>query len=514
MKRVFWYFLALLLVMGAGNQFVFAANQPSTLVIAAPADVRILDPAVNFDNASWRQTYVGYDRLVQYDGSSTRIKPMLAKSWEVSKDAKVYTFKLRKDARFHDGTVVDAKAVKFSFDRLKKIGKGPSEAFAPLKEVQVVDQFTVRFILDYPFGPFLSTLATNGASIVNPRVMEFEKDGDLGQAYLADRMMGSGPYKIKEWVRDQRLVLEANNDYWGGRPRIQQVIIRIVPESSAQRMMLLKGEVDIAEGILIDQYAKLRNEPNVTVFEAPSQLTNIVYMNNKRPPLNNPKVRQALSYAVDYEGIIKHVLQGNATQMRGPIPRGMWGYDENLLQYKYDPAKAKRLLAEAGYPNGFKLKIMYADRVPTWEQEVLALQASFAEIGVKLEPELYAWPTLREKVDRADFDLSMGIWSPDYADPYMFMHYWFHSSNQGLSGNRAFYKNEKVDALLEQAAMSPSQQERIRLYQQAQKIIIEEPPYIFLYQRNFLLPMSKRVKGFVFNPMLENIYNFQNMSLE
>lgn len=513
MKKYLWLsVLALLCAIGLGSGSVLAAR--TTLVIAAPTDVRILDPAVTFDNASWRQTYVGYDRLVQYDGASTKVKPMLAESWEVSADAQTYTFKLRKDVKFWDGTTVNAAAVKFSFDRLMKIGKGPSEAFEALKETAVVDPYTVKFTLKYPFGPFLSTLATNGGSIVNPKVMDFEKNGDLAQGYLADHILGSGPYKLTEWVRDQRLVLDAIDNYWGGNPKIRQVVVKIVPEPSAQRMMLVKGEVDVAEGILIDQLAELRKDPNVVVFESPSQYTNIVYLNNKREPLSNPKVRQALSYAVDYQGIIKGVLRGYGTQMQGPIPDGMWGHSKSVLQYKRDVAKAKKLLAEAGYPNGFKLKIMWSDYNPTWEQEVMILQANFADLGVKLEPEMYAWPTLRDKVDRADFDLSMGIWTPDYADPYMFMHYWFNSKNWGLSGNRAFYKNPKVDDLLEKAAVSPSQKERESLYLEAQNIIMSEPPYLFLYQKNFLLPMSKHVKGFVFNPMLVNIYNLKDMSLQ
>lgn len=499
--------VALLVPLQAGR----AAE--TTLVILIPSDVANLDPAFCMDNVEWRQTYVAYDRLVQYDGKSTKVKPMLAESWDISPDGKVYTFRLRRDVKFWDGTPMDANAVKFSFDRVQKMGKGPSEAFTVLSEVKVIDAHTVQMVLRHPFAPFLSCLATNGGGIVNPKVMREEKNGDLAHEYLSTHLMGSGPYKLKEWVRDQHIILEANPDYWGGKPKISTVVMKIVPEPGAQRMMLLRGEAHIAEGLLIEQIQKLRGEKGIVIVEDPSQYCCYVYINTQRKPLDNPKVRQALAYAVDYQGIIKSILQGCGTQMRGPIPAGMWGHSESVFQYQRDVAKAKQLLAEAAVKN-LKLKILYSDRVPTWAQEVMILQANFRDIGVKLEPEMYAYATMRDKIDRGDFDLCMGVWMPDYADPYMFMTYWFDSRNFGLAGNRAFYSNPKVDALIRQAAVSSSQPEREKLYLDAQNIIVRDCPYVFLYQKNYLLPMRSNVRGFVYNPMLTNIYNLLDMWVE
>lgn len=485
----------------------------STLVVLIPSDVANLDPAFCMDNVEWRQTYVAYDRLVQYDGKSTTVKPMLAGSWDISPDGKVYTFRLRRDVKFWDGTPLDASAVKFSFDRVIKMGKGPSEAFAALAEVKALDAYTVQMVLNYPFAPFLSCLATNGGGIVNPKAIQYEKNADLAHDYLSTHLMGSGPYKLKDWARDQHIILEASPDYWGGKPKIGTVVMKIVPEPAAQRMMLLRGEAHIAEGILIDQMDKIRSEKGVTVVEEPSQYCCYVYINTQHKLLDNPKVRQALAYAVDYQGIIKSVLQNYGTQMRGPIPAGMWGHGEAVFQYHRDVAKARQLLAEAGVKN-LKVRILYSDRVPTWAQEVMILQANFQDIGVKLEPEMYAYATMRDKIDRGDFDLCMGVWMPDYADPYMFMTYWFDSRNFGLAGNRAFYSNPKVDVLLRRAEASTSQLEREKLYLEAQDIIMEDCPYIFLYQKNYLLPMRSNVKGFVYNSMLTNIYNLQDMWID
>lgn len=489
------------------------ANSPDVLVIAMPSDVGTLDPHVSMDNQSWKVTYVAYDRLVRYKEGSTDIEGALAESWQVSEDGLQWTFRLRPGVKFQDGTPLDAHAVKFSFDRLKKIGQGPSDAFPTLKAVEVVDPLTVRFVLSEPFAPFLSTLATNGASIVNPKVMEHEKDGDMGQNYLAEHTMGSGPYKLAEWVKDQYLKLEANPDWWGGKPKFKTVIIKIVKEPAAQRLQLEKGDIDIAEGITIDQIAELRQNPDIAIVESPGLMVDYMYINTQRPALRDKRVRQAISYAIDYQGIIASVQQGYATQMRGPIPKGLWGHDETVMQYGYDPDRARSLLQEAG-ATGLRLELIYADRMPWWEQEAQIIQANLAEVGIQVQLTKLAWPTLRERVDRGEFDLCLGIWSPDYADPYMFMNYWFDSDNWGLAGNRAFYKNDQVDRLLREAARLTDRNERTKLYSEVQRIVMEDAPYVLLYQKNFVLPMRKTVRGFTYNPMLEGIYNLESMSKE
>ena len=494
---------------------VLGAAGTDTLVVGVSSDIHTLDPGVSSDNYDWRQIYPCYDRLVKYkvvDGrGSTEVEPHAAESWTVSDDGTVWTFKIRKGIAFDDGTALDAEAVRFAFDRTLKIGKGPADNIGAIASMSVKDPYTLEITLKNAYGPFLQTLATDGASIVNPGVMKHEKDGDLAQAWLAENTDGSGPFKLTEWTRGQRAVLEAKQDYWGGAPKLKKAVVRFMSESADRRMALERGDIDISENVLIDQIPALVGNPDVVVKRYPSQLVEYVYLNNQKPPLDNPKVRNALCYAVDYKGIIDYVLQGNGVQMRGPVPQGMWGHKEDLFQHSRDIEKAKALLREAGADNGLELTLIYSERRASWEQIATILQSNFAEIGVKLKLELMANPTLRDRVDKGDFELCLGAWSPDFADPFMFMNFWFDSKNGGLPGNRSFYKNDEVDALVRKAASIADQSERTKLYYQAQEIVMKEAPYIFLYQVQTIVPMRKNVMGYVYNPMLESMYNFESI---
>ena len=324
------------------------AAGPDTLVVGVPSDIHTLDPGVSSDNYDWREIYPCYDRLVKYrtiDGKgSTEVEPQVAESWTVSDDGTIWTFKIRPGIVFDDGTPLDAAAVEFSLQRTLTIGKGPADNISAIKSMNVIDANTLEVTLKNAYGPFLQTLATDGASIINPAVMKHEKDGDLAQGWLNEHTNGSGPFKLIEWTRGQRAVLEAKPDYWDGAPRLKKVVIRFMSESSDRRMALERGDIDIAENILIDQLPALEKNSDIIVKRFPSQLVEYVYVNNQKAPLNNPQVRQALSYAVDYKSIIDFVLQGNGVQMRGPVPQGMWGHKSDVFQYTRDVAKAKSLL--------------------------------------------------------------------------------------------------------------------------------------------------------------------------
>lgn len=505
---------------GSGSSSGGGSKIPKdTVVLGLGVDLATLDPAVSMDNKSWQVTYPTYERLVKYkttsDGkASTEVEGSLAKSWTVSDDGLTWTFKLNPGHKFADGSAVDANAVKFSIERVKKIKKGPADYFKMVKSVEAPDPETVVFTLDKPFAPFLYSLAVNGASVVNPKVMDQEKNGDLGSGYLATHTMGSGAYELKDFTPSQKITLDLNKNYSGTAPSIKNVIFNVIKDPSAQRLQLEKGDIDIAEGIPMDQIDQMKSNKDVHIYEDPSLLTSIVYINNQKETTNDVKFRQALAYSVDYQGIIEGAVKGRGEQLVTPIPKGMWGRDDSITGYKQDINKAKDLLAQSAGAGTKQLTLLYSDNQGFNEAQALMLQNNIKQLGIDLKLEKVAWATFRERVDKGDFELAMGTWSPDYADPQFFMSYWFDSSYFGLAGNRAFYKNDEVDGILRQAEALTDQNARIDLYKKAQHMVLEDSPYLFLFQTNVLTPMRSNIKGFAYNPMLDQMYDFEHMSKE
>ncbi|MDE3239026.1 MAG: ABC transporter substrate-binding protein [Paracoccaceae bacterium] len=492
-----------------------AITPTDTLVIAKAADPQTIDPAVTIDNNDMTIAYPAYQRLVAYevkDGKGqTTVTGQLAQSWTVSADGKVWEFKLKPGNTFSDGSPVDAAAVKFSFDRLMKLAQGPSEAFPSGLKVDAVDALTVRFTLPQAFAPFLFTLANSGAAIVNPKVMEHQKDGDMGRGWLSAHTAGSGAFELGKWEKGQSITLVPNPRYNGAAPALKSVDIRIIPDASARRLALEAGDVDIAESIPVDQTKALAKVAGVKVETYPSLLVTYLYLNNAKPPFNDLAARKAMVEAVDRAGIIDGIMLGHAQAMNGPIPKGMWGYDATLPAPKFDIAAARKTFASLGLA-GKTLTFALSDRDPAWNTIALAVQANLAQAGVKVKLESSANASYRDRLGAGDFQIAIGNWSPDFADPYMFMNYWFDSAKKGLSGNRSFYSNPKVDELVRAAAVETDQSKREAMYQAAQKIAVDDAAYVYLFQRNTQLAMRDTVHGYVFNPMLEQIYDFATMS--
>lgn len=490
------------------HQTAFAAEL-GVFTLGKAGDPDNIDPAVTGTNNSFTVTYPAYERLMKYNGSTSDMVGELAASWEASPDAKVWTFKIAKGHKFADGTPVTNEAIKFSIERVVKAGKSQSKQFTQVTNIELVDADTIRFTLENPSATFLSLLAGSGASIVNPAIMQHEVDGDLGQAYLADHTMGSGAYQVTSWEKGQQIVLEPNPHY-AGESALKKVVIRIIKDASARRLQLEKGDLDLVEDLPSDQLESLAGAEGVTIVDEPGFFVTYLYLNNKSAPLDNVKVRQAISYAMDYQGIIDGVLHGKAKQMRGAVPSGMWSHDETVKQYNYDPEKAKTLLAEAGVTNA-KLGYLYAKTDPNWEVTGLVLQQALEPLGITLEMQENDYPTMRDKIDKGNFDIAAGNWSPDLADPSEFLKWWFDSKYHGLSGNRAFYSNPEVDKLIRDADVISDQTAREEAYKKVQAITSEDAPYVMLFQRNFQFAMGKNVEGYVYNPMLLQMYNFADM---
>ncbi len=493
-------------------QSASAATPPDTLMIGKPSDPQTLDPAVTIDNNDWTITYPAYQKLVAYKvengKGSTEVQGDLAASWSTSADNLVWEFKLKPGNKFDDGAEVNADAVKFSFDRLMKLKQGPSGAFPDDMLVTVVDPLTVRFTLKAPYAPFLYTLAHNGGAIINPDVA---KKSDDVSAYLSNHTAGSGAFRLDSWQKGQSLTMVQNSYFTGPKPALKKVVVKIIGEASVRRLQLEHGDLDIIEDMPQDQLDALSKKSGVVIGDYPSLRVTLLYLNNKKAPMNNPDARRAIVDALDYDGIINGILKGKAKPMNGPIPQGMWAYDSKLPPFKQDVAKAKADLAKVS-PTVSNLNFMYSDKDPNWEPIGLTLQSNLASLGVNLKVEKLANATMRERLGQGDFDVAIGSWSPDFADPYMFMNYWFDSKLQGLAGNRSFYENPAVDKLIRESAATNDSTKRTELYQQAQKIVLNDSVYAYLYQKAYTLPMRDTVKGYVFNPMLEEVFNIDTIT--
>ncbi|WP_078547764.1 ABC transporter substrate-binding protein [Litchfieldia alkalitelluris] len=479
--------------------------ETDVLNFATNQDIPHLDPHATAANTSFRVTYMLYDRLVTYDGTDTEPKPQLAEKWEVSDDGLTYTFFLRKDATFHDGTPVTAEAVEYSFIRAIDVGKSAAGIFAKVIDkdsFEIIDDHTINITLKKPFGPFVKTLGTVFGNILNPNLADHHGD-DLGEGYLADKEVGSGPYVLESWDRGQKLVLKRNENYWGDTPTMETVNILIIPEPSTARLMLEKGEIDLIDETMIspDVLLEMDGKNGVEVVESPGYGIDYFPINMTKQPLDNKLVRQAIAHAINYDVIIENIFLGGGDRIGGIVPSGMFGFNEATKIYEYDLDKAKSLLKEAGQEDGFTMELAISENNEVRKNIAVMLQSDLAKIGITVEIKTYAWPTFLDLVTSGKHDIGLVSWTPDYPDPDYNLWYFVHSESKGPGFNLAFYENDRVDELLEKGRKSVDDSERDAAYKEIQDIMAEDVPYIFIAQKSIKAPMKNWVKGYEINPM-------------
>ncbi len=485
-------------------------------VFATGHDTGSLDPAAGASNSQYAVLYDLYDRLVTIRGESTDVQPMLAESWEVNDDATEYTFYLRKDAKFHDGTPVNAASVKFSFDRILKTGKLGASMFKPYidpNEIETPDEWTVTFNLKQAFPGFLPALGSGCALIHNPAVMQHEQDGDLGAAWAATNDCGSGPFILESATLGEQVVFKRNDDYWGQKPAFEKVIIQVVPEASTQRAMLEKGEVDMIDGrgLNWETLEQLAKTEGISVVDR--ETFDILYMifNTEKAPFDDLKVRQAVASALDYDGIIEGIYLNHAVRLNCATPKGLFGHDESLPMPERDVERANELMVEAGHPDGFDVEFSIGQDA-AWQKLAVKIQADLDEIGVRINIRQYAWSAYYEKLSAGDFNMALCGWTPDYADPQYNIWYFYYSENAGPGYNWAFYRDPEMDEMIMTAGSISDQAERQRLYTDLQARANADLPYLWLAQMKNGQPMRTWVKGYVMNPMNNWYVPFSQMS--
>jgi peptide/nickel transport system substrate-binding protein len=499
-----------------------AAEKRAILIMAANQDMPNIDPAVTPMSVYTASALVAlYDPLLMYRGD--KMVPHLATSVMSSPDATEWTIKLNPAARFQDGSPVNAEAVKYTFERVLRIKKGPAWMWLPImddKSITVVDGSTLRVKLTKPFSLFDRTLPN--LLVVNPKVAKANDKGDDGQAWLVNHSAGSGPFKVngENWRHGSQYELIADPKYWKGWPkegRLDGYIWKIVRESSAQKLALIKGEVHGAQNISPDDVAELQKTAGLRVeqYTGVSPHRVVMHHGHSSKYLGDINVRKALAHAYDYSAVPK-IYAGHAEVSKGPVPPPVPGFADTLPLYSYDLDKAKAFLAKSPWPNGgFTLDYIYPAGYDVAKNLGAILLAGAAKLNIKVTLTPMVWAnvlSMRTKSETMPQMISLWL-APLYGDADAQLFSQWHSDSWGR-GNYSFYKNPRVDDLLDRARRSTDPKARAELQGQAQRIIVEDCVDIFTAIEKATYVWRSNVKGYVHTPMRERNPLFAEMWLE
>jgi len=473
-----------------------------TLTVAYSEGGQTLDPAEANDLTSDTLVLALYDQLVTYgvkqvDGAdiadTTDIKPMLAESWKVSDDNLTYTFKLRTDAKFHSGQVVNADAVVYSLDHIKNSNSGGFlYQQATIDSYKKIDDSTVEVKLTRPNQLFLQILAMYSFSILDPSVIQ----GDANE-FLKTKTAGSGPFTLEKWDPASEAVFKANDNYWQERAKLDKVTMKFMKEASTRTLMLDKGDIDLAMEIPAKDIESLKANKNITVRSDASNRILYLGLNNNMKPFDNVKVREAMAYAIPYDSLIKDVMYGQAKQMKSIVASNTPGFTDAGYVYKYDLEKAKSLLAEAGYPDGFTFDFTLGSGFSDWEDTATILQAELKKIGVTMNIKKLARAQFLEQLKTGNVQSFISKWTSFVNDPEYHLGF---LANAESSSNYVHYKNDKVQELLKTAAVETDKAKRDAQYGQIQEQINTDSPYLYMYEYNRLVSFNNSVKGYIFFP--------------
>ncbi len=480
-------------------------------------DPVIFNPILSTDTPSGFINERVYSGLVRSNENLEMIGD-LAESWEFSDDGLVWTFKLREDVKFHDGEPLTSADVKYTYDAIKHPDYTGVRAtnFKSVEKIEAPDDYTVVFHLNEPFAPLLTYLSYG---ILPKHIFEQTSIKDMKTNEACMEPIGTGPYKYAEWQKGQHIILEANEDYYGEGPFIEQVIVKFYQDEQVMLAALEKGDIDYMGSIPVDDIDRVKEEygDRLEFVEVPANGYTYMGLKQTHPILSDIKVRKALMYGLNRQGIVDDLLQGYGTLMNANIAPVSWAYAEGELEeYAYNPDKAKDLLEEAGWVEGadgirekdgekLSFSVLTSSGSKVNESVLMIAQEDWQKIGVEIEPEFIEWSVLCEQyLDVAEFEAYVLAWSlgldPDF---YIFFHSDAAVDEKGqlVGFNDVEYKNERVDELLEEGRKEMDPDKRKEIYWEAQKIINDELPYVFLFSRNYVSAMDKKVKGVVWSTL-------------
>ncbi|MEW6265617.1 MAG: ABC transporter substrate-binding protein [Thermodesulfobacteriota bacterium] len=473
-----------------------------TLLWGRGGDSVSLDLAQATDGESIKAGIQVYENLVKFGDNSMEVEPQLAESWTVSPDGLTWTFKLRKGVKFHDGEDFNAKAVYDSYARIIDknhpfYGYGKwaylNLSLGQVKEIKVIDDYTVSLSTAKPYAPLINNLALWLCPILSPKAMAAHKD------QIGLNPVGTGPFKFVKWVKGDQIVLERNDNYWGGKAKVDRIILKSIPEPSARLMALQSGAVDIADDLDPDSIALVKKDAKLAVVERPSINVGYLALNTEKPALKNVKVRQAMAHAIDKDTLIKTIFQGLAIPAKNPFAPTIWGYNDQIKPYEYSVAKAKALLKEANWDPNTELELwaMPVSRayMPDPVKTAELIQAYLAEAGIKSKIVRLEWGAYLQKTSNGEHDLCMLGWLGGNADPDNFLYGLLSADNAKTPGaaNIALWKNAEFTDLCKKAQTIPDKAERTKLYLKAQELFHQDVPWVPLAHSTVVRCYSKQL---------------------
>lgn len=496
---------ALLLASASAVLLPGAGALASTLRLGIAADALTLDPIHTNDNpALWTELLI-FDQLVRTGKDGKSMEAGLAEKWEISADGKAYTFHLRPNAKFSNGEPVTAEDVVFSLKRAASETSDWGRFFRPITGFNIIDEHTVKLTLDKPFTPMLSNLAMWSASILPRKALEAQ-----GDAFF-DKPIGSGPFVLGEWHRGEKMTLNKKPGYWNPqKPKVDSAVINIVADDNARALRLQAGELDAIVGVPFNQIDQLKRDPNLTVGLAEVLRTELIQLNTQVKPFDDPRVRQALNYAIDKNGLIKGVLRGNGTAAASPLP--VMAYNNtDISAYPYDLEKAKALLAEAGLAGGFKTKLLVASGDATHRQVASVIQNSLKKVGVDVELQLIESSSQFSTTKAGNYEMSLSFTTSDTIDPDQLVG--FTSVNpERADAMHTRWKDARVNELYELERGTADGQERGKQFKEIEARVHDGAPFIFLYHQKAPYAARKNVEGFEVLPTSN--YRLEDVSVK
>lgn len=462
-------------------------------------DPDVLDPHLTSSIAAIRVIDLVYESLLGF-GEQQQLVPMLAERWEIPDD-KTYIFHLRQGVKFHNGRSLVAEDVKYTYERIMNPETGSPQTwyFTAVDQIEVPDPATVKITMKAPFAPFLYALAQPTVSIVPKE--EVEKQG----GNLNKQAVGTGPFILKEWVPKTKVTYDKNPEYWmGGKPYLDGIDVTIQSDEAVISTSIRAKSTDFVDYVPPKDFDNLKNMKGLTLIEFTGTDWEYLGLNTLKKPFDDKRVRQAIAWTVNVDDIVKNAYFGHATKLTcGPLPSWSWAHCPDAVYPAPDLEKAKALLAESGYPDGFKMTITMGRPAPTYNAAAEVTKAALKQIGIDAEIEGMEWGTWVDKViNQKDFESTITGWH-SFIDPDQYLYPQFHT---GEFWNWYSYSNPEVDKLLEEGRTTLDQERRKEIYLQLQRMLAEEAVYIFYTNDNVLKAHFDYVKGYQAPPSATNLF--------